>query len=374
MKLSPRRAWSAYWIAIATLVCAFQARAEADKVTLVKNKEVISGRITKDDRDGLEIDMRGGAKRTVNSSEIADVEWDVSDENFHDAVGAFRSGAYVRAASSLESLIKDKESLDRVRPLARPYLYYLYAESKYRSGKAADAMAAYQDLITKFPNSRYVPAALSNMCASAIQSRNFDKLPALLKLLADGGPEQKQLADYYEGEAALAQNKPADALRKYANAAVGGVQKVKAMALVGQARAYAATNEPAKSREAAQAALALNPPEGMAALAHTLIGDAIVADADAKKLTGSQLQDALLDAVLEYMRVQTQYPADAQTEGDALLKSGECFMRLAKLPTRSGSDDRERALALFNRIGSERKFATNQDLLNKAAKHLEEMK
>lgn len=378
MKLSLRRLSGAYWIALAACVCAWQARAEADKVTLIKNNDILSGRITKDDRDGLEIEIRertgGSVKRTLNSSEIASVDWDIAEEGFHDAVSAYRGGGYGRAADMLGAIRDTKESIERVRPVARPYIFYLFAECKYRSGKAAEAMTAYQDLITKFPTSRYVPFALSNMAESAIAARAFDKLPALLTLLRGGGPESNQLADYYEGEALLAQNKPADALKKYANALTGGSAKVKAMALVGQARAYATANDPAKSREAATAALALNPTEYMSAQAHTLIGDAILADADAKKLTGSPLQDALLDAVLEYMRVQNQYAADTQTEGYALLKAGECFKRLSKLPTRAGSDDRERALALFNRISGERKFANNQDLLNKVAKHVEEMR
>lgn len=373
MNTSLRRMWSARTIAaVALAMGAWQACAEADKVTLVKNKQVVAGKITKDDRDGLEIDT-GQGKRTFSSAEIQDVDWDVNEEGFHDGITSYRRGAFSSAADSLQPIVTTKESLDRVRPVARPYVFYIYAESKYRSGRAGEAIAAYQGLLDKYPTSRYVPYALSNMAESAIQAKTFDKLPALMTMLREGGAEQKQLADYFEGEALLAQNKPTEALRKYANALTGSVPRVKAMALVGQARAYAASGDPAKAREGAQSALALNPPESMAAQAHAIIGDAILADAESKKLAGSPLQDALMDAILEYMRVQNQYATNTQTEGYALLKTAECFKRLSKLPTRGGSDDRERAISLFNRISTERKFATNQDLLNKAAKHLEEM-
>ena len=64
---------------------------------------------------------------------------------------------------------------------------------------------------------------------------------------------------------------------------------------------------------------------------------------ESKKLAGTQLQDALLDAILEYMRVKTQYAADTATEGYALLKIGESFKRLSKLPAREQFDDRGRA-------------------------------
>ena len=64
----------------------FTVRAEADKVTLVRGREIVTGRITKDEREGLEIEIRdrsGAAKRTFNSSEVAEVEWDVAEEG-HD--------------------------------------------------------------------------------------------------------------------------------------------------------------------------------------------------------------------------------------------------------------------------------------------------
>lgn len=376
MKVSPWSAWKARLIVVAfcAIVGTRQARtAENDKVTLVKNKEAVTGKITKDDKDGLEMEVGGGARRTFNSAEIADVDWDISTEGFRDAVNSFRSGSYSTAAEGLQAIIDQKEVLDQVRAVARPYLLYLYAECKFRSGKAQEAAAGYQRLISTYANSRYTPMALTNMADAAIQSKAFDKLPALLAHLREGGPDQKQMADYFEGEALMAQNKPAEALKKYANAATGIVPRVKAMALVGQARCLIAAGDAAKARDAAQAALNLTPPDSVSAMAHTIIGDAIVAEADAKKTTGTPLQDALLDAVLEYLRVQNQYPTDARTEGYAVLRAGECFKRLSKLPGRAAGEDQARAVALFSRLSGDRRFA-NTDFPNKASKFLDEMK
>ncbi len=374
MKVSPWSARIARIIVVALCaVGAGQARAESDKITLVKNKEVVSGKITKDDKDGLEIEMGAGARRTFNSAEIGDVDWDVSTEGFREAVASFRSGAYSSAADGLQGIIEQKEVLDQVRAVARPYILYLYAECKYRGGKGQEAAAVYQRLIDTYKNSRYTPMALTNMADSAIQSKAFDKLPPLLAHLRDGGPDQKQMADYYEGEALLAQNKPAEALKKYAAAAAGIVLRVKAMALAGQARCLIAAGDAAKAREAAQAAINLSPADSVSAVAHTIIGDSILAEADSKKLTGTPLQDALLDAILEYLRVQNQYPTDARTEGYAVLKAGECFKRLSKLPGRAGGEDQGRAVALFSRLSGDRRFA-NTDYPNKASKFLDEMK
>src|SRR5204863_4268052 len=103
--------------------------------------------------------------------------------------------------------------------------------------------------------------------------------------------------------------------------------------------------------------LTLNPGDKLAAKAHSIIGDAILNDVDAKKLAGTQLQDALLDAILEYMRVKNQYATDTATEGYALLKIGESFKRLNKLPAREQFDDRGRARIEFEKLSNDRRFA-----------------
>ncbi|MEI6234482.1 MAG: tetratricopeptide repeat protein [Planctomycetota bacterium] len=378
MKVSQWHALSARMVLVG--LCAVAAGAicaETDKVTLV-TKEVKQGRITKDDKDGLEIELadgRGGrgALIPITSAAISDVDWDVSAEGFHDAVMSFRRGAFGAAADSLQAIIDQKELMDQVRLVARPYVYYLFAECKYRGGKMGEAMTAYQKLISTFPASRYVALAITNMADSAIQAKTFDKLAPLLVILRDGGNDSKQLADYFEGESLFAQNKPAEAAKKYSNAATGLVARVKAMALVGQARCNMIANDSAKAREAAQSALALTPPEGVAASAHSILGDAIVADADSKKLGGAQLADALTDAVLEYMRVQNQYATDARSEAYALFKAGECFKRLAKLPGRTAGEDQSRAVMNFSRLSSERRFAATE-FANKASKQLDEMR
>lgn len=366
---------AAYLFALGMLLAA-NARAEADKITLVKNKEVIVGKITKDDRDGLEMEFRdraGVAKRTFNSSDVADVEFDVSEDGYHEGGTEFRKGSYDRAAEYFGSIATQAESLGRVRAIARPYILYMYAESLYRAGNLQQALAAFQKLIDSSKTSRYVPFALANMADAAIQSKAYEKVQPLLNQLREGGPEQKQLADYYEGESFLAQGKAKDAVTKYTNAGGGASGTMKAMALLGQARATAATGDLGRARELAQQSLALNPADKLAAKAHSIIGDAIVSDVDAKKLAGTQLQDALLDAILEYMRVKNQYATDTATEGYALLKIGEAFKRLSKLPAREQFDDRGRARAEFEKLSNDRRFA-GSELANKAFKHLEEMK
>ena len=235
----PSRSQTLFLGMFAALTCTLAVHAEADKVTLIKGKEVVSGKITKDDRDGLEIEMRekggGGtrARRTLNSNEILDVDWDLADQDAAEALRSYKQGAYSQAADTLSGIVGQKDTLERMRPVARPFLVYAYAESLMRSGQASKAFPIYQNLIENYKTSRYAPMALTSMATAAVQAKAFDKLPALLAQLRDAGGEQKQRADLLEAEALLMQGKAKDALSRYSSAAAGSTGAVKAQALAG---------------------------------------------------------------------------------------------------------------------------------------------
>src|SRR4051812_18312508 len=85
-----------------------------DKLILVKNREVLSGRIKKEDVDSVQIevkDPRTGAPGIVtrNSAEILDIEWDVNDEDWHEGVAAFKRGNYSLAVQSFQNIVGTKE-------------------------------------------------------------------------------------------------------------------------------------------------------------------------------------------------------------------------------------------------------------------------
>jgi hypothetical protein len=104
----------------------------------------------------------------------------------------------------------------------------------------------------------------------------------------------------------------------------------------------------------AQQSLAAEPPASVAGAAHLIIGDAIVAEVDKAGANVPNLQEKLMDALLEYVRVFEQYKGDPRTEPEAMLKAGLCLQRLSKLPNRGG--DKHRAQYLFNKLNSEPRF------------------
>jgi TolA-binding protein len=331
-----------------------------DKVVKYKNKEVVSGSVKSAELTGVEIEIKdartgAAAKMTLPASDIAEIEWDIADQEWRSGISAFNSGGYVVASRSFLSIINEKEDFDKIPNVAKPALIYYAAESLYRAGKPADAVPVFERLINENKTSYYAPRAVGSLVDAAIQTKTLDKVPPLLGLLRSQGGEQKALADYYEGQMLFSKGQSREAEAKFASAAMASsVPATKGMALMGQAQCAIGNGDLAKGRQLAQQSLAAEPPASVAGAAHLIIGDAIVAEVDKAGANVPNLQEKLMDALLEYVRVFEQYKGDPRTEPEAMLKAGLCLQRLSKLPNRGG--DKHRAQYLFNKLNSEPRF------------------
>lgn len=328
-----------------------------DKVTLVARNEVINGRIRKCDMDGIDIEIkdRTGAavKRSVKPEEVAEIEWGIADQEFMSGVNAYKNGNYATAAQRFQTVYGDAESLQAFRAEARAYLVFMVAESLYRAGKPAEAVPVFEKMLNEFKTSYYVPTAVGSMVDSAIITKDFKKVDPLLGMLRQLGGEQKALADYYEGQMLMAQDKVKDAEGRFVNAArASTVPATKGMALMGQARCAVATNDLTKARTLAQQALGAGAPASVAGAAHLVIGEATLAEVDSGKADNAEAR--LLDAVLSFMRVIEMYPGFPNTEPVAMLRAGEALQRLSKLPNRAA--DRIRSMAMYNRLSNDPRY------------------
>ena len=356
------RRWQSSFFALAVtclLFCMARGFALDDKVTLVKNSEVLTCHVTKDDSSGVEITMQGG-NRTFPPQEIADIEFDISDPDWVAAVAAYKAGSYGVAAQRLQGILSEKANIDSFRVEAKPYLFYVSADSLYRSGKISEAVPLFEKFITEFKNSRYVPAAISSLVDAAVRSGDsaqLEKVGALLAPLQGATGDQKAQADYLEARILLAQGKPDKAESKFVSA-YGGTSNpdAKGMALMGQADCAIAAKNLSKARDLAQRALTASPTAGVAGAAHLIIGDALMSEIETQKPVGEALEGKLMDALLEYMRVTEQYRGDPRTEPRALYKAGECLRLLAeKVPATHGGD-RQRAMAMYTRLTGESRY------------------
>ena len=335
-------------------------RAADDRVTLFKNNEVRIGRVKSATMEGIQLEMldpktRQPLNMVLQLAEVSAIEWDAGDPEFRTGYSNFEGKNYPDAARSFMSILSDKEEYDKMRGEVKPALLYFCAESLYRGGKPAEAVPIFEKLMNEFKNSFYVPLAVGSLVDASILAKDFAKVPPLLAQLRTLGTEQKALADYYEGQLLFAQGKTKPADEKFGQAAAGAASATtKGMSLMGQAKCAIADNNLTKARDLAQRALAAGAPAAVAGAAHLVIGDAIVAEIDAQKVTGDAMQTKLMDALLEYMRVQEQYRGDVDSEAQAILHSGDCLMKLSKFKDRGA--DVHRAVYMYTKLISDSRY------------------
>lgn len=338
-------------IMIAILACCAslkQVCAAEDKIVLFSGKTIGGGQVTKDEISGVEYTMSGGAIQSIKPEEVKDIEWDAVND-WQEAEAPYKKGSYGQAVTSLRSLMDDKDVFDKLRNQIKPRFYFMLADSLLKSGKVADATPVFKKYIADFPKSRYVPDALSSQIEFQIACKNFEIKP-LLSQLGQLGVEQQRLADCLEGEMLRTQGNLKKAELKFSAATSATDPRTKIRAMLGQAGCALEDKNPAKAREFAQRILIGAPTSSMAAAAHLIMGDAMMFEAETNKLVGEELQNKLTDALLEYMRVQLQYPGDPNTEPQSLFKGGVCLQRMSKLPNHA--TDRQRAYELYGKLTS----------------------
>ncbi len=348
-----------------TVCCALLAPAIGmcagdDRVTMVKGNEVRVGRVSAANIDGIQLEMKDPKtqvpqKMTLLPGEIVGIEWDTGDPEFRSGYNNYVGSNFGEAARSFASIISDPDELTKMRGEVKPALYFFCAESLYRGGKPTEAVPLFEKLMKEYQTSYYVPMAVASLVDAAILTKDYAKVPALLDQLRKLGGEQKALADYYEGQMLFAQGKIKPADEKYGSAvAGGGSATTKGMALMGQARCAIAENNLSKARDLAQRALAAGAPPTVAGAAHLVIGEAIVADAEAQKLSGDALVTKLMDAMVEYMRVIEQYRGDVDSEAQAILHAGDSLMKLSKF--KGHEADLHRANYMYTKLTGDSRY------------------
>jgi tetratricopeptide (TPR) repeat protein len=341
-------------------VCAACASRAEDKITLVKG-EVFSGRVISENTEEIKCEMRDlktaqMLPRQLRPSEVAEIEWDLDMTEWREASNAFKKGQYGKAADLISGIVGDKELLDQVRKEAKPYLYFMHAESLYRAQKTKEALDAFEKFMVANKTSIYVSQAFGSIIDAAILNKDSANAEKYLIEMRKGAGDQKALADYYHGKLLLkAQNKPQDADVKFQAAQkASAVQATQGMALMGQAECAIAANNLTKARELATKALSANPAPSVAAFAHLVIGNALMAEAD--KAGAPASEQMLVDALLAFLRVPIQYSGNRDTEPEALFKSGECLQKLYKQYRQTRFNDRNRALYMYGKVADDTRY------------------
>jgi tetratricopeptide (TPR) repeat protein len=346
--------------AIAILFCAMQSgQALEDKIILRGKPEPKLGKVKSADLTNIEMELKGGngASESFKPEQIESIEWDVGSRDFKEGVAAYKSGNFRSSASRFAEIISNKEEMDSFRTEAKPYLYFVCADSLYKAGNLKEAVPAFEKFVTDFPNSMYVSLSIANTVDAAIRTQEFGKVPALLEKLRGQGSEQKAMSDYYGGQMLQAQGKIPEAEKKYNDAAnASSVNETKAIAIMGLADCAIKANNMTKAGDEAKRALALfsAPPPNVAGLAHLINGN--VYKAQAASATGQKQMELLTDAILEYMRNDVQYQVAPAVQGESMLNAAECLEILAKTFAESHGGDVGRAMTLYGKLASDSRY------------------
>jgi TolA-binding protein len=314
-----------------------------DEVTLVNGKP-IKGEVIKETVASVKmVDERKAQLPEFTGAQVASIKWDIQNLEFQQAEKQLEGGNYEGAAVGFKGVVDDFANFPR-EP-AKPYVMLQYGTSLYQAGKPEDAQEAFEKLMTDYSTSRYVGDAAGRLISIYIQLKNFNRAKELLKKLSGMGANFAARALLLEADIDLAQGKKADASGKYAKVPGSTTDaELLALARLGQARCE---EQPAKMRQAAEAALALKGASpNILATAHLLIGNSLLEEG--KALKDDAAKEKLLDAVLEFLRVTMLYPGNETTEGEAMFKAGECFKLLSKRPDRKA--DRGRAAELYRQV------------------------
>lgn len=332
-----------------------------DKLMLVKNNEVINGRVKKADLTEVEIEIKDPKTMQLNqrkfkTEEVAEIEFDLPEREWREGMAAFTAGNYASAAQKFGAMTADSDDFAKIRNEVKPSLYYYLGESLYRAGKTAEAVEILNKMMAEYKTSWHVPMVMGTLVDAAIQANEFNKVPTLLGQLRTLGGEPKALADYYEGQMLLAQKKTKEADAKFTSAVSSNSATTRGLALMGQATCAIAENNLPKARELATKALANSPTHSVAGAAHLIIGDALMAEIDRDKPTGEALEKKLMDALLEYMRVVEQYNGDPRTEPQAIFRAGEVLFRLSKTTRSADKADRNRGQTMLTRLTADPRY------------------
>jgi TolA-binding protein len=359
--------------------------ASEDKIILFKldkngKNEVKVGHIKGEDASGVVLEERsqqGTVDLIFKPEDISNIDWSMDDpayaQDWSEAIKFYGNGEYSRAAHAFKVITDDKDALDKFRPEAKPCLFFLYGESLSRCGKTADAVKIFETLVKDYRNSHYTLKAVGSIVEDCIITGEVAKVQPFLEILRSQGGERKAWADFYEGKVHQAKKEYSQANKFFGvSSQESNSQELKGRSLMAQAECAIAEDKTQMARDLAKTSLLTNPPPFVAAGAHLVLGEALLAESEKQKASGVALENMLLDAILEFMHVSLLYGGDRATEPKALFKAAECFLTLSKKCTDRGYD-RQRAFVLYSKLKEDPRWQ-GTEWANKANEALEKLR
>ncbi len=325
-----RRGWISS-ACVAMVLIAWCAAAEAGDYVVTRKGEKHTGRITKDDANGVDLNLPAGGKMSFRNQEIKEVYINPVNPTAINAIQSFKAGSYETALNLLDECVAPEVEKD-IPALARPYLHFYRAECQLRLARFDDAVVSLENFRKNFKTSRLLPDVSMRLVEAYLGAKKYKDAEAVSAELEKIGGVHELYGILLRGDSSFAQGRYDEAYERYGKVAASGNEAAKMLkpkASLGQARCLIAKGKTDKAQEMALKALEdKEATEEVMAGAHLIVGHSLLIDG--RKLTGEQAREKLLDAALEFLRVPVLYSeSQPSLAAEALFHAGECFRQLA---------------------------------------------
>jgi exonuclease VII small subunit len=325
------------------LLCSAALLAQKKEGDVVQTRDGKSQTITIEAENWDALVAKGSAP--IAWQDVQSIEY-AGGAQFEKAVEAFKAGNHAAASTQFAMLKRDA----KLRKIFQQTIAFDSAYATELDGKLEEAIAAYQDVMKKFPKGRYHVQAAERLCASLIASKNADgALPAIDAAIADvsGEPGLSAALGLIRARILVSQNKSADA--KLLFGAAASAQGVPSWVVfegqLGQAAAMQSEGNKAGAKTKFQALTKADANTHVLAGAWNGLGDISSEEGRTKKDI-----DQLVDSLYMYLRGCTVYAPVAGDPTDqyerSLAGSARCFGYIADLePNKDKKNDYKRRAA-----------------------------
>lgn len=317
---------------VLALVAGFSAFAvaQADDSLVMKDGKKNTGKIESFDFRVVKLSVKAGATASYKVEDIETVDFGGLPKEFKDAETAMRAGSNDDAATKFAAVIAGK-----FRDPIKQEAFWNQANCLLDAGKGEEAAKAFQEMLAKFPQSRYLEKAheavvralvSAGKAADAVtwttsEEERVTKIPDS-RALVDGLKLYRCQAQMKAGQGAQAK---AD-LQTLAN--TGGPKAALARVMLGQV--LLAEKSFPDAEKCFRESLKDCKETAVKAVAYNGLGEILYSQG----LTAKK-GEVIKDALMSYLRTVVQFPPAPGDSTDAyeraLLGAGKCFQSLGQL-------------------------------------------
>lgn len=340
------------WAAIAVF-CALASvgLAQTDDKVTTKDGKSQNGKIDSYDFRAIKLSLRAGVSTTVKVEDVESVEFGALPKEYKEAVSAMQAQSWDDAATKFGEVAASK-----AREVLKQEALWHQGNCYLEGGKNEEAAKALQELLAKFPQSRYLKlthALVVRALVAAGKGTDAIAFTTAEETRVGAIPDSRQMTDGLKLLRCQAQMRSGQGAQAKADlqtlAGTGGPAADQARVMLGEV--LLADKNLAEAEKNFREALKTSKENAVRSAAYNGLGDIGFA-----KGIESKKPEVLKDALLLYLRTVAQFPPAAGEPTDyyerAIYQAGRCFHSMGQLEKTQDVQARHygRAKELYRKI------------------------